>query len=163
MNVEANTNSSLVVEAIRGGNLKEAFDLLYRFGWIVEGNGHNALVAEYAKAIEETKSDGTAKTVLVIALTQKETAKLKNSLHAAISENGPVVTTSSASQSKRADISLTSLNRASLQSISAEQVLVISSRGRERSMIFTDLSRGELMHAIELSQAETRGVSRYSA
>ena len=29
-----------------------------KLGWVVEGEGHDALVAEYAKAIGETKPDG---------------------------------------------------------------------------------------------------------
>ena len=39
---------------------------------MVEGTGHDAIVAEYAHAIEETKADGSRKSVLVIDPTHKD-------------------------------------------------------------------------------------------
>ena len=37
------------VAAIRDGDLKNGDAILRKLGWVVEGNGHDALVAEYAK------------------------------------------------------------------------------------------------------------------
>ncbi len=63
-------------------------------------------------------------------------------------KNG-LVSTSMASQSKTEDIVLTAMNRASRGAIGAEQAYVTASRGRERGMIFTDMPRGELLHAMQ--------------
>ena len=51
-------------------------------------------------------------------------------------------------QSKTDDIVLTAMNRASLGAIGAEQAYVTASRGRERGMIFTDMTREELLRAM---------------
>jgi hypothetical protein len=59
-----------------------------------------------------------------------------------------LVQTSPATQSKTDDIVLASMNNNSLGAMSAEQGYVTVSRGRERGMIFTDLSRDELLKAI---------------
>jgi hypothetical protein len=59
-----------------------------------------------------------------------------------------LVQTSPASQSKTEDIVLAALNRASLGAVSARQTYVTISRGRERGMIFSDLSREELLETI---------------
>ena len=60
------------VAAIRDGDLKTGDATLRKLGWMVEGQGHDALVAEYARAIEERKADGDKKTVLVIDPTHKD-------------------------------------------------------------------------------------------
>src|SRR5262249_13061646 len=41
------------VAAIRDGKLEKGDAILRELGWVVEGQGHEALVAEYARAIEE--------------------------------------------------------------------------------------------------------------
>ena len=51
-------------------------------------------------------------------------------------------------QSKTDDIVLTAMNRASLGAIGAEQAYVTASRGRERGMIFTDMTQDELLRAM---------------
>ena len=68
----------------------------------------------------------------------KEFAHLKHGL----------VSTSHATQSRTDDIVLAAMNRASLGAMSAEQGYVTISRGRERGMIFTDMSGEELRDAI---------------
>ena len=68
-----------------------------------------------------------------------------------------LVQTSPATQSKTDDIVLAAMNQSSLGAMSAEQGYVTVSRGRERGMIFTDLPREELLHAI------ARGDKRLSA
>ncbi len=65
-------------------------------------------------------------------------------------KNG-LVTTSMAAQSKTQDIVLAAMNRASLGAMSAEQGYVTVSRGRERGMVFTDLTREELLEAMHRS------------
>jgi conjugative relaxase-like TrwC/TraI family protein len=60
-----------------------------------------------------------------------------------------LVSTSHAAQSKTHDIVLAAMNRASLGALSAEQGYVTVSRGRERGMIFSDLSREELLQAMK--------------
>ena len=40
--------------AIRDGDVAQGDAVLRKLGWVVEGSGHAALVAEYARAIEET-------------------------------------------------------------------------------------------------------------
>jgi conjugative relaxase-like TrwC/TraI family protein len=65
-------------------------------------------------------------------------------------KNG-LVTTSMAAQSKTQDIVLAAMNRASLGAMSAEQGYVTVSRGRERGMVFTDLTREELLDAMRRS------------
>jgi hypothetical protein len=59
-----------------------------------------------------------------------------------------LVTTSDSSQSKTVDIKLSALKRASLGAMHAAQAYVTLSRGRERGMIFTDLSKDELIKAL---------------
>jgi hypothetical protein len=76
-------------------------------------------------------------------------------------KNG-LVRTSMSVQSKTDDIVLTAMNRASLGAMGAEQAYVTASRGRERGMIFTDLSRDELLRAmrkkdVRLSATELMG------
>ena len=48
------------VAAIRDGELTKGDAILRKLGWVVEGQGHDALVAEYARAIEETQSPTAA-------------------------------------------------------------------------------------------------------
>ena len=60
------------VAAIRDGDMATGDAILRKLGWVVEGEGHDALVAEYASAIEEKKPDGERKTVLVIDPTHKD-------------------------------------------------------------------------------------------
>jgi hypothetical protein len=119
------------VAAIRDGKYEKGVDILCDLGWIVERKGNDALIAEHAKAIEETNPDGQRKSVIVINATHKDAFTVAQS------------------QSTMADISLCFVNRASLEAMSPSQFLVMISRGRERSMVFTDLSRDELLHAIE--------------
>ena len=59
-----------------------------------------------------------------------------------------LVQTSPPTQSKTDDIVLAAMNRASLGAMGAEQGYVTVSRGRERGMIFTDLTRDELLKAV---------------
>ena len=278
-----------IVEAVRDGKMKKGAALLGKLGWIVEGgNSHDALVAAYAKAIEEKKPSGEKKTVLVVNPTHKDGDALSQALRAVrkakglitgdektfpqltalgwtkaqqgdpsqysggeviqffrnsgkfragdrvkasellpelanvkpehfavygegevnfavgdtvrITANGRdaagehrldngrideirgftpsgdivlangwvvakdyahikhgLVQTSPATQSKTEDVVLTAMNKASLGAMGAEQALVTISRGRERGMIFTDLSREELLEAI------ARGDNRMSA
>ena len=276
------------VAAIRDGDLQTGDAILRKQGWVIEGQGHDALVAEYARAIEERKPGGERKTVLVIDPTHKDgellTEKLRevrkakglitgeeatfarltplgwtdaekgdasryggdeviqffrnsgrfkagdrvkardllpllpkvkarnfavfgeSTVHFAVGDtvritgngwdvtkkhrvdNGRIdeikgftrggdivlsngwvvgkdfghiknglVQTSPATQSKTDDIVLAAMNKASLGAMSAEQGYVTVSRGRERGMIFTDLRREELLHAI------ARGDKRRSA
>jgi hypothetical protein len=59
-----------------------------------------------------------------------------------------LVRTSVSVQSRTHDIVLASMNRASVPAIGAEQAYVTASRGGERGMIFTDMPRQELLHAV---------------
>jgi conjugative relaxase-like TrwC/TraI family protein len=59
-----------------------------------------------------------------------------------------LVSTSHAAQSKTHDIVLAAMNRASAGAMGAEQGYVTVSRGRERGMIFTDMTRQELLAAM---------------
>jgi conjugative relaxase-like TrwC/TraI family protein len=72
------------VAAIRDGKLQEADARLRALGWIVEGQGHDGLVAEYARAIEETKANGERKTVLVVDPTHKDGDQLTEKLRAVL-------------------------------------------------------------------------------
>ncbi len=60
-----------------------------------------------------------------------------------------LVSTSHAAQSKTHDIVLAAMNRASAGAMGAEQGYVTVSRGRERGMIFTDMTRQELLSAMK--------------
>ena len=68
----------------------------------------------------------------------KEFAHLKHGL----------VSTSPAAQSKDRAVTWQQLNRVSLGAAGAEQFLVSLSRGKERGLVFTDLTRDELVAAI---------------
>jgi conjugative relaxase-like TrwC/TraI family protein len=70
------------VAAIRDGKLEDGDTRLRALGWIVEGQGHDALVAEYARAIEEKKATGELKTVLVVDPTHKDGDALSEKLRA---------------------------------------------------------------------------------
>jgi conjugative relaxase-like TrwC/TraI family protein len=78
------------VAAIRDGKLAEGDAALRKLGWIVEGQGHDALVAEYARAIEEGKANGERKTVLVVNPTHKDGDALTEKLRAVLKEKGLV-------------------------------------------------------------------------
>jgi conjugative relaxase-like TrwC/TraI family protein len=78
------------VAAIRDGKWQQADAALRHLGWVVEGKGHDALVAEYARAIGERKPDGTQKTVIVIDPTHKDGAALSEKLRALRREMGLV-------------------------------------------------------------------------
>ncbi len=71
---------AVAVAAIRDGELAKGDAILRKLGWVVEGTGHDALVAEYAKAIEERKADGELKSVLVVDPTHKDGDKLTEQL-----------------------------------------------------------------------------------
>jgi hypothetical protein len=79
------------VAAIRDGDVKQGDAILRKLGWIVEGQGHDALVAEYAKAIEEKKPTGEAKTVLVINPTHKDGDALSEKLRQVRRDKGLIV------------------------------------------------------------------------
>jgi conjugative relaxase-like TrwC/TraI family protein len=77
------------VAAIREGQWDKADRLLRKLGWVVEGEGHDALVEEYARAIKErkaVKADGKVqtvpKTVLVVDPTHKDGDALAERLRA---------------------------------------------------------------------------------
>ena len=76
------------VAAIRDGDLKTGDAVLRKLGWVVEGKGHDALVAEYGKAIEERKPNGDKKTVLVIDPTHKDGDLLTEKLRAVRKDKG---------------------------------------------------------------------------
>jgi conjugative relaxase-like TrwC/TraI family protein len=68
------------VAAIRDGDLKAGDAVLRKLGWVVEGRGHDRLVEEYGRAIEETKPNGEKKTVLVIDPTHQDGDALSEKL-----------------------------------------------------------------------------------
>lgn len=76
------------VAAIRDGEIARGDDVLRRLGWVVEGNGHDALVTEYARAIEEKKPDGRSKSVLVIDPTHRDGDLLTEKLRAVRKDKG---------------------------------------------------------------------------
>ena len=76
------------VAAIRDQEFEKADGIMRNLGWVVEGEGHDALVAEYAKAIEETNAKGEPKSVIVIDPTHKDGAVLTESLRALRKEKG---------------------------------------------------------------------------
>jgi hypothetical protein len=106
------------IAAIRDGQYEKGVDILCELGWIVEGKGNDALLAEYArsKAIEETKPDVERKSVMIVNATHKDAVTV-------------------AKAQSVADISLGFLSRTSLEAISPVLFLVMISRGRERSMV----------------------------
>jgi conjugative relaxase-like TrwC/TraI family protein len=78
-----------VVKAVRDGKWKEADARLRKLGWIVEGDGHQALVEEYARAIKEkkaVKNDGKVemlpKSIIVVDPTHKDGDALSRQLRA---------------------------------------------------------------------------------
>src|SRR3954453_4927384 len=76
------------VAAIRDGNVKKGDAVLRKLGWVVEGQGHDALVAEYARALEERKPNGERKTVLVVDPTHKSGDALTEKLRAVLKAKG---------------------------------------------------------------------------
>ncbi len=76
------------VALIRDGELGKGDAVLRKLGWVVEGNGHDALVAEYALAIKERKANGELKTVLVVDPTHKDGDKLTERLREVRREKG---------------------------------------------------------------------------
>lgn len=76
------------VAAIRDGKLAEGDAILRKLGWVVEGSGHDAIVAEYGKAIEERKANGESKTVLVVDPTHKDGDQLTERLRQVRREKG---------------------------------------------------------------------------
>jgi conjugative relaxase-like TrwC/TraI family protein len=79
------------VAAIRDGKVKQGDAALRKLGWVVEGDGHDALVAEYAKRIGERKADGEKKTILVIDPTHKDGDALSEKLRAVRKEKRLIV------------------------------------------------------------------------
>lgn len=79
------------VAAIRDGDVAKGDAGLRSLGWVVEGQGHEAIVAEYARAIEETKPDGSRKSVIVIDPTHKDGDKLTEKLRALRKDRGLIV------------------------------------------------------------------------
>ena len=76
------------VSLIRDGDIAKGDAALRTLGWVVEGTGHDAIVAEYAQAIEETKPDGSRKSVLVIDPTHKDGDRLTERLREVRKEKG---------------------------------------------------------------------------
>ena len=76
------------VAAIRDGDVMAGDAVLRELGWVVEGQGHEALVAEYARAIGERKANGEEKTVLVVDPTHKDGDALSEKLRAVRREKG---------------------------------------------------------------------------
>jgi conjugative relaxase-like TrwC/TraI family protein len=79
------------VAAIRDGDLKTGDAVLRNLGWIIEDEGHEALVAEYGKAIEERKANGDKKTVLVVDPTHKDGDILNEKLRNVRKDRGLIV------------------------------------------------------------------------
>jgi conjugative relaxase-like TrwC/TraI family protein len=79
------------VAAIRDGDVKKGDAILRKLGWVVEGQGHDALVAQYARAIEEKKPDGERKTVLVVDPTHKDGDALSEKLRGVRKAKGLIV------------------------------------------------------------------------
>ena len=76
--------------AIRDSDFEKGDAILRSLGWVVEGEGHDALVAEYGRAIEERKANGERKSVLVIDPTHKDGDRLTEKLRALRREKGLV-------------------------------------------------------------------------
>jgi conjugative relaxase-like TrwC/TraI family protein len=76
------------VAAIRDGEFEQEDAGLRRMGWVIEGEGHAALVAEYARAIEEKKANGERKSVIVINPTHADGDRLTEVLRAVRKEKG---------------------------------------------------------------------------
>jgi len=76
------------VAAIRDNDLKTGDAVLRKLGWVVEGQGHDKLVEEYGRAIEETKIGGEKKTVLVIDPTHRDGDILSEKLRDLRKEKG---------------------------------------------------------------------------
>jgi conjugative relaxase-like TrwC/TraI family protein len=78
------------VEAIRAGQYEQGVDLLYELGWIVEGQGHEKLLAEYARDLAESKAGREVKPVLIVDPTHKDGGALTAKLRALRKEAGAV-------------------------------------------------------------------------
>ena len=62
-----------------------------KLGWMVEGEGHDALVAEYAKPSRNEKPTASERTVLVIDPTHKDGDALTEKLRAVRKDKGLIV------------------------------------------------------------------------
>ena len=76
------------VAAIRDHEMEKGDAILRKLGWVVEGKGHDRLVEEYARAIEETKPNGDKKTVLVIDPTHEDGDRLSEALRTLRKDKG---------------------------------------------------------------------------
>jgi hypothetical protein len=74
-----------------------------------------------------------------------------------------LVSTSPASQSKDDEHAWQQVNRASLGAVGAEQALVSLSRGKKTGVIFTDLSRDELVAAIQRADNRKSATELFNA
>jgi hypothetical protein len=74
-----------------------------------------------------------------------------------------LVSTSPASQSKDDEHAWQQVNRASLGAVGAEQALVSLSRGKKTGVIFTDLSRDELVAAIRRADNRKSATELFNA
>jgi conjugative relaxase-like TrwC/TraI family protein len=79
-----------IVAAIRDREFDKADAMMRNLGWVVEGEGHDALVAEYARAIEEKKPNGEFASVIVIDPTHKDGEILTQKLRELRKEKGLV-------------------------------------------------------------------------
>jgi conjugative relaxase-like TrwC/TraI family protein len=80
---------AVAVAAIRDGQWEKADNLLRKLGWVVESEGHAALVEEYARAIKERKAvtvDGklqmVPKSIIVVNPTHRDGDGLSEQLRA---------------------------------------------------------------------------------
>lgn len=76
------------VAAIRDQDFVKADGILRRLGWVVESDGHGRLVEEYAKALDEKKPNGEAKTIQVIDPTHVDGDVLSDELRALRKDKG---------------------------------------------------------------------------
>jgi conjugative relaxase-like TrwC/TraI family protein len=79
------------VAAVRDGEFAKADQGLRKLGWVVEGEGHAALAAEYSQAIEERKAGGERKTVIVIDPTHQDGDRLTEALRDVRKAKGLIV------------------------------------------------------------------------
>jgi AAA domain len=110
------------VAAIRDREFVKADAILRKLGWVIEGEGHDALVAEYARAIEEKKPNGEFASVIVIDPTHKDGDILTEKLRALRKEKG-LITGEEKTFPRLEQLDMTPAQRADAEQYNGDEVI----------------------------------------
>jgi conjugative relaxase-like TrwC/TraI family protein len=111
-----------IVAAIRDRQFEQADARLRTLGWVVEGEGHSALVAEYGRAIEEKGPDGKQRSVIVIDPTHKDGDRLTGELRQLRREK-KLVTGADRTFSRLVQIDMTDAQKGDARRYGGEEVI----------------------------------------